>query len=285
MNKRNFFILSLVLICCSDNQDSQGGGKNPDGYDLARPQKFMMPESLVEISGICFRNGNSDTIYAEQDEEGKLYYLHLGDSKASHVKFGKKGDYEDVTIINDLVVMLRSDGTLFSFPFSATRQPEATGVREWSGLLPSDEFEGLYGDPATNKLYVLCKHCGDEKASRAVTAYVLQVEADGSITQSGSHEINVKTIDELSGKKKIKFNPSALGRNPRTKQWYVVSSVNKLLVIADSSWAVKEVYNLDPSLFRQPEGIAFDRENNLYISNEGDKISKGNVLKFNYQKK
>jgi uncharacterized protein YjiK len=47
---------------------------------------------------------------------------------------------------------------------------------------------------------------------------------------------------------------------------------------------VKEVYPLNPALFRQPEGIAFDNENNLYISNEGDDISKGNVLKFVFKK-
>ena len=41
-----------------------------------------------------------------------------------------------------------------------------------------------------------------------------------------------------------------------------------MLVMADENWKVKSVYPLNPSLFVQPEGIAFDRQQNLYISNE-----------------
>lgn len=82
----------------------------------------------------------------------------------------------------------------------------------------------------------------------------------------------------------MQFRPSALAKNPKTNEWYILSSTNKLLVVADANWKVKTVYPLDLSLFLQPEGIAFDNQNNLYISNEGDKTSKGTVLKFNYKK-
>ncbi|RZK63080.1 MAG: SdiA-regulated family protein, partial [Pedobacter sp.] len=36
--------------------------------------------------------------------------------------------------------------------------------------------------------------------------------------------------------------------------------------------------------FNQPEGIAFDRDNNLYISNEGGDLSAGNILMFKLKK-
>jgi hypothetical protein len=210
--------------------------------------------------------------------------LRLGDSKAEHVKFGKKGDYEDLAIINEQVIFLRSDGTLFSFPFDKVKQNEVTDVKEWKDLLPAGEYEGMYADPSNNMIYVLCKQCMDDKTTKAVSAYIMQLQPDGSFTKKGSTIINVYDIAKMSGETKLKFQPSALAKNPQTNEWYFLSSVNKLLVITDNTWKVKSTYHLDPAIFRQPEGITFDSENNLYISNEGDDISSGNVLKFIFKR-
>jgi hypothetical protein len=259
----------VFILSCNDKQDAF---KSPAGYDLGNPAKFVMPELLNEISGI---NYHHDSLYAVQDEEGRLFYLQPGDRKAAASKFGKKGDYEDLAIARDQVIVLRSDGALFSFPFIETRLEEITGTREWNDLVPKGEYEGIYADEADGLIYVLCKQCKQDKKSEATSIAILQLQPDGSITQSGNASVDVK---------KLNFHPSALAKNPRTQEWYILSSANKMLVIADNTWNVKELYPLDPSLFRQPEGIAFDRENNLYISNEGDAISNGNVLKFVYNK-
>jgi len=280
MNKQYLCILFLIFLSCK----GKGHFKSPADYDLAKPETFIMPEALDEISGISFYKGNSDTIYTEQDEQGKLYHLHLGDKKARYARFGKAGDYEDIAIMNEMVVLLRSDGTLFSFPFNERNQEEIGDVKEWDGLLPNGEFEGLCADAKTNQLYVLCKRCSIDEATGAITAYILQLQPGGSITQNGSASISLKTIEELAHEATSKFHPSAFAKNPKTDQYYILSAVNKLLVIADKDWNVKEVYRLNPSIFRQPEGIAFDNKNNLYISNEGDELSAGNVLKFVFRK-
>ena len=57
-----------------------------------------------------------------------------------------------------------------------------------------------------------------------------------------------------------------------------------MLVVADPNWKVKSVYPLNPSLFVQPEGIAFDRQQNLYISNERGLSSAATILLFTYNK-
>jgi len=64
----------------------------------------------------------------------------------------------------------------------------------------------------------------------------------------------------------------------------VLSSVNKLLVITDENFKIKATFPLNGSLFNQPEGIAFDKDNNLYISNEGGTLAAGNILLFKHKK-
>ena len=273
-------LISLAGISCN----GQKRYDSPQGYDFNNPVKIYMPDALTEISGIAFHSGKADMIYAEQDEEGKIYYFNPSNIHLMYTKFDKKGDYEDIAIVSEQVVLLRSDGTLFIFPFNQIGKPVATNVQKWDNVLPEGEYEGMYADEKTNQLYVLCKHCNDKKTSKNGGGFIFKLSPNGSLKQSGTFGINVREIETLLGKKKVQFHPSALAKNPKTNDWYILSSVNKWLVVADSGWKVKAVYPLDPSLFLQPEGIAFDSQNNLYISNEGDKTSKGTVLKFNFKK-
>jgi DNA-binding beta-propeller fold protein YncE len=110
----------------------------------------------------------------------------------------------------------------------------------------------------------------------------LQLNNDGSISQHGIFEIDVHAIKDITGEKKINFHPSALARNPRTNQWYIITSINKLLVVTDNTWKVTAAYKLNPAIYVQPEGITFDKDNNLYISNEGGDLHSGNILKIKW---
>jgi hypothetical protein len=269
-------IFMMISTACSQKPKFEG----PKGYDINMPQKIVMPISLEEISGIAFYKGNSDTVYAQEDENGKLYFLHPGDKKASYFKFGKHGDYEDVAICNNTVIMLRSNGTLFTFPLADIYQQEAEGnVTEWKDLLPKGEYEGMYADELSKLIYVICKNCADEKSSKIANGYIFQLSGDGKITQNGTFTVDVQDIESLAGEKKIKFHPSALAWNHHTNEWYIISSINKLLVVTDSNWKVTATYKLNPALYIQPEGIAFDKNGNLYISNEGGDLHSGNILK------
>jgi hypothetical protein len=267
--------LTVLSTACLPKRKYNG----PPGYAINTPQKFIMPISLHEISGIAFYKGNPDTVYAEQDEEGKVFYLKPGDPHAQFFKFGKHGDYEDIAICNNTVIMLKSSGTLFTFPFADLRQEQSANVVEWKGLLPKGEYEGMYGDEASRLIYILCKNCPDENDKKIAKGYIFQLNDQGQLSQQGNFAINVKDIDRINGEMKMDFRPSALSRNPRTKEWYILSSVNKMLVIADANWQVTAVYNLNPALYIQPEGIAFDKNSNLYISNEGGDLHSGNILK------
>lgn len=280
MKHRLTILLLCIFLACDGKKEP---AKTPQHYNLNNPQKFAMPAVLYEISGIAFSNNNDDTIYAEQDEEGVLFRFVQSSNALLQTKFGKKGDYEDVAVCNGYVIMLRSDGVLYTFPLSETNKNKAGNVNEWKGLLPAGEYEGLYADEASSKVYVLCKHCSDEKTSKQGGGSIFNIDAAGSLSPAGSFSFKVKQIEALAGQNKISFHPSALAKNNVSNEWYILSSVNHMLVITDAGWQVKQVYPLPQSTFVQPEGIAFDSKNNLYISNEGGPVSSGNILKFIYK--
>ena len=264
---------------------------SPRGYDLEQADKFSMPESLLEISGVAFYNGNPDTIYSIQDEDGKLFKQKWDIKKQHNTHFASKGDYEDLAILRDQVLVLKSNGTVYVFPISESSKEETKAVKEFKKIVPKGEYEGLYADPETNQVYLLCKTCSSDKKAKKVSGYVFdfQFTADSAgnnmqLNPAGQFTIDLNPIKDLNPKLKASLNPSAISKNPLTKEWYILSSVNKLLLVADAQWNIKEVHRLNSSVFNQPEGIAFDNEHNMYISNEGDELTNGNILKFKYHR-
>jgi len=272
-------ILITIFACRSATNKYSG----PAGYDFSSPEKFIMPESLLEISGIALHQGNGKVIYSVQDEEGRLFKQNWGDAKQTSVKFGSNGDYEDVAILNETVFILKSSGTILSFPLSETSKKKTENVKQWKNILPKGEYEGLYADQEKQTLYALCKECSVDKKTQDATGYVFNYDAKaGALAIGADFKIKGEQLEALGHPIKSGLKAAALAKNPQTGEWYILSSVHKLLVIANPDWTIKAAYPLNPADFLQPEGIAFDHTFNLYISNEGDEISAGNILKFNY---
>lgn len=274
----------LILISFSACKPEKLKFTSPKGYDLSHPEKFNMPESLQEISGIAFYKGKSDTVYSIQDEDGRLFRQGWGSKKQKHVVFGKKGDYEDVAILNETVMVLRSDGSLFVFPFIDAVKAKTDQVKVWDDILPDGEYEGMYADQQTNQVYVVCKNCKSDKKEKIMSGSIFTYNAQKKeLIASGNFTMDLSQLIEKGQILKTGLKASALTRNPHTGEWYILSSVNRLLVIASPDWKIKDVHRLNSSVFNQPEGLAFDEQMNLYISNEGDELTAGNILKFKHK--
>lgn len=273
-------VVVITIFACKPAADKYSW---PQGYDFNAPEKFIMPGSLLEISGISFYQGNGKVVYSVQDEDGLLFKQNWGDTKQTNVKFASGGDYEDVAILNETVFILKSSGTILSFPLAETSAEKTEKVREWKNILPKGEYEALYADQDNQTLYALCKNCNVDKKSKDATGYALTYDPKSDVLAiSADFKIRGEQVEAFGHSIKSGLRASALAKNPQTGEWYILSSVHKLLVIANPDWTIKEVHALNPAFFLQPEGIAFDNEFNLYISNEGDEISAGNILKFKY---
>jgi uncharacterized protein YjiK len=254
-------------------------------YDLSKPTQYKMPTILDEISGITFLNGKKDTLYAVQDEEGQLFSFPLNNViKEKAINFSQKGDFEDIAFYKEKAYILRSNGGITCIPLSILSTKKQDNILEIKDLLPEGEYEGLCADEATQTLYALCKECKEAKKNKQAIGYILKMAADGKISFNGQFTIDVKAIEAKTDIKKNNFLPSALAKNKKTNEWYILSAHNSTLVITDLNWTVKQAYSLPENIFEQPEGIAFDSQNNLYISNEKGKAKQGNILKFSYQK-
>ena len=276
-----FLLLTFFIVYSCKNVAQY---KSPAGYDINKPEKFIMNQALHEISGITFIEGKKDTIFAIEDEKGKLFSIALGNTNLSHSKFAKKGDFEDVSVLNNNTVsVLRSDGSLFLFPVAEIGKEKIDSLHEYDNILPEGEYEGLAGEDG--KLYALCKNCLTDNEKTEVSVYTMSQDSGKILTVSGSFKIDLSFIkpEDIKGKGKGKFHPSGLAKNPVTHEWFIISSVNKLLLVLSEQWKVKEYYRLDPMIFKQPEGITFNRKGDLYISNEGGE-GDANILLFRYQK-
>jgi hypothetical protein len=274
-------LFTVVLYCsCSQSNGSSNwaSGDTPDGYDLSKPFIMKLPVELDEISGVAFYPPDS-SVFAIGDEFGWLYKIPLIPKKPIRKwKFSNQGDYEDLAMVDSVFYVLRSNGSITCFKFSDSNQV-LLDQRDFPAH--GNEFEILYYDRHMFKLTMMCKDCETDKKKALTVFYfnLLNKQYDDSTS------INVTQIAALIGEKKIKFKPSAAALNPATDELFIISAINKLLVVADRRGNPKQVVHLDGKLFKQPEGITFTPGGDMIISNEAADQGVANLLFFKYNKK
>jgi uncharacterized protein YjiK len=283
-------MLLSVSFCSSSEKRKLSGKSFP--YDLSEfDTKITLPQGLTEISGIAwYRN---DTILGIQDEKARVYVIDLRSAEAaSHFNFGKDGDFEDLAVINDSILALRSDGKIYEMGnFNAG----PSDVKVYSTPLTSlNNTEGFAWDKLSNSLLIACK--GAESPEKTKTGHKKAIYRYNPETKKMAEEpayvINLKDPDDYSSpdiltdleavaKKnhiKIEFLPSGISVHPLTGEIYVLS--RRLLLILNRQGKIINFSFLEPTIFSQPEGICFSPSGDLYISSEG-RGGNGYILKFN----
>jgi hypothetical protein len=242
-------------------------------YDLAHPEIIELPKKVDEISGIVYKDGH---VFSIDDEHGELYKIQIEKNpQIEYWRFGKDQDYEDVVLVNKKFYVLNSNGTIIQF---AEQFPISETTNKQIDIKGKKEFESLYYDPAIKKIVMLCKECAvDDKDENSAWAFD---PASKSFDNKPLYVIKRKDIEKTAGKKISRFKPSAATINPFTGELYILSSINKILVIVKGN-KILQVIPLERKLFKQPEGITFSDTGNLLISNEATKEGPATILVFN----
>jgi len=254
-------------------------------YNLNNPFRIKLDDQLAEISGISFYPKDS-SIFAISDESGYLFKIHLNKKLVTEEwKFDNTHDFEDVLLHDSSFYILESNGNIQSLQFSQKGDTifKRKSTFENENDTKKNEFESIYYDKQSKGLVMICKTCDADKKN-AVSAWNFDPET-GNYVQSAFY-INVDPIAKKTRENKLKFKPSAAAINPLTNDVWILSSVNQLLIVTDNKGNTKNVFTLNPAIFKQPEGIAFTPWGDLLISNEAtDKYETSTLLIFKPQKR
>ncbi len=274
-------IVTLFFLSCHPpvkKEIKRESGNISFPYSWDQKSNYEMPKDLDEISGITILSQRPNTIFAIQDEKGILFAYDLVHQKLIDKRpFAGDGDYEDVTSNGVFFFVLRSDGVVYSFP-TTTEDPKKN-VLQQKKLLPKGEYESMSYDSATNQIYVLCKECKVDRKNETVTGYIFKIQDDGQLVRDSTFKIKISALRKLDDSLSKTFKPSAMARHLRNNEWYVLSSIDRSLVVLNNDFEPIKLQRFDRSVFQQPEGMVFDHSYNLYIATEAGGQKNGWIFK------
>ncbi|MEM8907285.1 MAG: SdiA-regulated domain-containing protein [Bacteroidota bacterium] len=161
-------------------------------------------------------------------------------------------------------------------------------------------MEGLGYDPTSHSLLIACKGIpatGEsfeiarlkkviyrfdlrEKVLQADPSFEISLTTIHDFLKTGCLEKNIeKLMSFFQPDQNLTFNPSALAIHPLSGNIYILSSSKKIIIVLDSQGEIIYLSRLNKKVHKQPEGLAFDADGTLYLSNEG-KSGKAYIHRF-----
>lgn len=266
------------LFLVADDQEIYYAIDNPD-------KKYFLPYVLEEVSGLGWKEDN--ILLAVDDEKGKVFeYSLIKKDIVNSIKFFRGDDFEGVELVNKHIYVLRSDGDIFKIKYSADKEVKPKKIE--TELSKKNDTEGLGYDPEKGWLLIACKEKAEigDKDIKGRAFYAFDLEKD-KLKKKPLFTIGTKELEAFWESKKdydydpdrIKFKPSAIGFHPISKDYYIISSVGRMVLVVDQEGNIQASYPIAPGILGQPEGIAFAPNGDMYISSEGEG-DRGYVLKF-----
>lgn len=283
------FMFIAILTSCGNSLSSKNGlipkdaesskFKDSELYNFSQPYLINLPPTLDEISGIAYY-AKDTSVFAIIDEEALLFKISLNHPEKIQVwPFGNANDYEDIILKDSTFYVLVSNGGIRTVTFKG----EEIATKKYEFILGTgkkkNEFESIYLD--SGMIILVCKDCEGDKKIRT-TRYSFDLSSGQYQELEPLHNAEVA---QLVDDKKVALKASGAAINPLNNDLYIVSAVNKTIYIFDEKGNPKEFYELNPKVYKQPEGITFTPDGDLIISNEVYLEGNPNLLLLKNKKK
>jgi uncharacterized protein YjiK len=275
-------LLSVLVFACSANSQPSAEKEAAKGfflpYDLNQPTfVHALSKELEEVSGLS--DFDESHVACVQDEKGIIYILDLATGAISNqFEFESDDDFEGVAFVNPSFYVLRSDGRITYIP--DYRQPkEHRNIKE---KIPTKDNEGLCYDVANNRLLIAAKS-KPNKDSKLDKEDRLFYQFDLNAMWFDAEPLFKLSVNEVTAAakaagikvpvdgstKQIDFRPSSIAIHPETKQIYILSAADFLLVVCNPKGELMSVEQLNPKRFPKAESITFMSNSTMVIANEG----------------
>ena len=267
---KNAMLLLLTVVAALIMQSCNMFGKkdrfsDSPLYNFSKPTVIKLPEALDEISGIAYYPKDT-SVFAIVDEDGLLFKIPIKNPNAAKQwRFDKRRDYEDVVLMDSTFYVLVSNGDIETVHFKGDSiYTEKSDFSTRSKK--ANEFETLYYNKDSGNLIIVCKSC-EEDNKKTFSSYSYNFR--DSVRSYNPYLIfDAMPLAEKLGIEKFRAKPSAAAINPVTDELYILSSINHFIAIFSKKGEFKELYKLDPAIYKQAEGITFTPQGDMIMSNE-----------------
>lgn len=253
-----FFSLGLMSACHSAENEGNLQLKLPDG--------------LREISGLTALQDGS--LLAVADEKARVYQIDIAAGAIrKFMAMGKpvaKGDFEGISVLNESVYLVTSQGTLWRQALDASA--------DYHEVITTDageqcEIEGLAAWHENDSLLLLCKSVYNDDFKDAL----LILRWSEKEPEAPTEAFLAKTYTELGVKK---LHPSGLAFSVDRENLFIVAARQKsFLEISLQGHVVRHGKLPKGAGHRQTEGVAITRDKKLYLADEGGK-GKGKLTEY-----
>ena len=278
----------LLLACGASNAPVATRHRVP--YDLDKPTSVIaLPIALTEISALT--DVDSNTVACVQDEAGTMYVIPLtGGLTFPGFPFAGPGDMEGLTRVGDRYFALRSDGLIYDLRFTGGVIMALVVQDSFRLELPNHDIEGLGYDARYDRVLVSpkdfikgSKEGRDERVLYAFgpddplhrTGPVLRLSIEDLLSQARASGLAVpqRKTDKGRAVPALKLRYSSVAVHPFSDHYYLLSAVDRTLLVVDREGGLIALELLDEELLPKPEGITFMANGDLILSSEGKCIS------------